>query len=422
MPIEFKVLQQGPFPQPVHHQWLGMACLIAMMVGMMTSAEALISIAFIALVVNVVLNRQLPQLWKRFLRHPALLGITGIFLMYTLSGLYSENTVYLFRRLRTSLPLLLLPFAILSLPRFGKQAYYSLLYLFFVLTLLACIAVLYQYWADYAALTALYKKGQVMPTPMRHIRFSLTVALAVAAGLYLADQRFCLRYMAERYLLIGGSIFMAAFLHLLAVRSGLLALYLMMGYALARLVLLHRKFILGMTIVIASAGLAYAAIQFIPTLQNKINYTQYTIYLLVRDGEVQELSDSQRLGSIKAGLAMAKAHPWIGEGLGDIRDAAEAYYEAHAPGLAGRKLLPHNQYVFVLGATGLLGLLYFVLATTYPLLYRSGYRDAFWTAFHLMIFSSFMVEHTLETQFGLTLYLLFALMGLRHIDAQGQDL
>lgn len=418
MPIDFKALKQGPFPQPVHHQWLGMAALIAMMVGMMTSAEALISIAFIALVANAVLNRQLPQLWQRFLRHPALPGITGIFLVYALSGFYSENTAYFFRRLRTSLPLLLLPFAILSIPNLGRRPYFSLLYLFFLLSLMACTAVAFNYWVDYAAITELYKKGQVMPTPMRHIRFSLTVALAVAAGFYLAAQRFRFRHPAERYLLLGGSLFMIAFLHLLAVRSGLLALYLMAGYALIRLMVLRRQFLLGLGVLFAAAGLTYAAFQHIPTLENKVKYTRYTLHLLTHGGEVQELSDSQRLGSVQAGLSIADAHPWIGAGLGDIRDAAEAYYEENAPGLAGRQLLPHNQYIFVLGATGILGLLYFLAATGYPLLYRRSYRDAFWTAFHLMVLSSFMVEHTLETQFGLTLYLLFGLMGIRHIDAQ----
>lgn len=418
MPIDFKALQRGPFPQPVHHQWLGIACLLAMMVGMMTAAVALISIAFIALVVNAVLNRQLPQLWKRFLRHPVLLGLTGIFLAYTLSGLYSENTGYWLRRLRTSLPLLLLPFAILSLPKFGRQVYYSLLYAFFILALLTCAAVLYNYWADYEAITALYKKGQVMPTPMRHIRFSLTVALAVAAGFYLSGHRFYWRWPAERYFLIAGSLLMVLFLHVLAVRSGLLALYLMAIYALFRLILLRRQLLLGASLLFMAAVLAYATFQYVPTLKNKVNYTRYSIHLLLHGGDVQELSDSQRLGSIRAGLAIAAANPWAGAGLGDLQDATETYYNNHLPGLAGRKLLPHNQYVFVLAATGGLGLLYFIVASTYPLFYRGGYRDAFWAAFHLMIFSSFMVDHTLETQFGLTLYLLFALMGIRYIDAQ----
>jgi O-antigen ligase len=357
-------------------------------------------------------------LWKQFIRHPALLGIAGIFLVYALSGLYSENTAYFFRRLRTSLPLVLLPFAILSIPRLGRRSYYGLLYLFFLLTLVTCVAVLYNYLTDYAAITALYKKGQVMPTPMRHIRFSLAVALAIGAGFYLYARRFWWRNPTERYLLIGGSLFMITFLHLLAVRSGLLALYLLAGLALVRLIIIRRQVWLGAGVLVAAAGLTYAAYQYVPTLQNKVNYTRYTIHLLIHDGEVRELSDSQRLSSINAGLSMARAHPWIGVGLGDIREAAEAYYEKNAPGLAGRQLLPHNQYLFVLGATGILGLVYFLLATIYPLLYRRGYRDAFWTAFHLVMLSSFMVEHTLETQFGLTLYLLFALMGIRYIDTQ----
>mgnify|MGYP006269962921 FL=1 len=387
-----------------------------MMIGMVTSAEALISIAFIALVANAVLNWRLPALWRGFLRHPALLGITGIFAVYALSGLYSEDTAYFFRRLRSSLPLFLLPFAISALPRFGRRVYYSLLYFFFWLLLLTCTLVALNYAADYDAINQLYKKGQVMPTPMRHIRFSLTVALAVAVGFYLAGRRFYWRWPAERYALIGGSLLLTLFLHILAVRSGLLALYLMAGYAFLRFILIKGYWVGGLLGLVLGAAALYLAIEQLPTLQNKLNYTHYTLHQFLKGGAIEELSDSQRIGSIQAGIEMARQHPWLGVGLGDVRQEAEAYYRSHFPGLAGRQLLPHNQYVFVLAATGIPGLLYFIGATLYPLLYRRGYRDGLWSAFHLMIFASFMVEHTLETQFGLTLYLLFLLMGIRYLD------
>ena len=408
------------FPQPIHHQWLGLLSISAILVGMLLS-DATMSIGMIALIGNAVLNWDVGALFRRFLRNKALLGLTGIFLIYLISGLWSENTVFFLRRLRLTLPFFILPFGILSIPRFDRSAYFSLLYGFFWIMAIMCLYSLSLYVRDYEQITELYKRGQVMPTPVMHIRFSLMVAYCVAIGWYLFTERFYWRFPWERYLLLGSSAFLVVYLHVLAVRSGLLALYGVLLFFLLHAMVKYKKYSIGLVAVIGLALGVWLAFRYVPTLKNKIGYTRYSINLFLKRENLEELSDSYRLGSILAGLELGRQHPLTGVGIGDIREECDVYFQQHLPALVGQGLMPHNQYLFILAATGFPGLLYFIWATFYPLFYRRSYRNLLIAAFYIIAISSFMVEHTLETQLGLAFYLVFVLMGIRFQDEMAEN-
>ncbi len=408
------------FPQPIHHQWLGLLSVAAILVGMLLS-DAAMSIGVIALIGNAVLNWNVGELFRRFLRHKALLGLTGVFLIYLLSGLWSENTDFLLRRLRLTLPFLTMPFGILAIPRFDRRDYFSLLYGFFWIVAIMCLYSLGLYLRDYEQITELYKRGQVMPTPVMHIRFSLMVAFCVAIGWYLFTERFYWRFPWERYLLLAMSAFLAVYLHVLAVRSGLLGLYGLLLFFLLHAIVKYRKYAIGLAAAAVLAVGVFLAFRYVPTLKNKIGYTRYSVNLFLKRENLEELSDSYRLGSLLAGLELGRQHPWTGVGIGDVRDECDVYFRQHLPALAGQGLMPHNQYLFILAVAGLPGMLYFIWISLYPLYYRRSYRNMLAAAFHIIAISSFMVEHTLETHLGLTFYLLFVLLGIRFQDEMAEN-
>ena len=61
----------------------------------------------------------------------------------------------------------------------------------------------------------------------------------------------------------------------------------------------------------------------------------------------------QRIELWKAALRVTATHPWIGVGTGDLHDAMdEALAEMQSP-IAGRRLLPHNQYLTYLALFGI---------------------------------------------------------------------
>lgn len=399
----------------LNHQYIGLLALLCLLVGMVAS-PVLMSIGVIMLTANAVINLKVGELFRQFLRHPVLPGLTAIFFLFALSGLYSEDTHWLVNRLRMKLPFLLMPFAILSIPRFDQRIYFGLLYIFFFIICGICLYLTIWYGLHYEEMTEAYKQGQVLPTPVMHIRFSLMVAFCVVIGSSFLFENWQWKWSWERWLQGGLVLFLILFLHLLAVRSGLVALYFSIIGLLVYFIISRRQYRLGLLLSALLVVGAFTAYQAIPTLKNKINYTLYNLYLIQQNDQLEELSDSYRVATIKAGLAIGNEHPWIGVGAGDVKQATKAYMEVHYPTLADSGFTPQSQYILVYASIGLIGLLLFIGCTTYPLLHNQAWQQPLVLGFHLIALSSFVVEQTLETQLGIAFYLTFLLMGIRYYN------
>lgn len=417
--------QHGDFPQglkglagalaQIDHQFVGVLCILFIMGGMVAS-EAMMSMGMIFLAASAVFNLNFPDNMRHFFKHRALVALMLIFVVYFVSGLWSENTAWWLDRVRMKLPFLLMPMAIVSIPRLDRQVYLKLLYAFFIWISLASLHSLALYLADYEAINSAYREGRVLPTPVQHIRFSLMVAFCVAVGAYLLRERFVWKYRWERRLIQIVTIFLIVYLHILAVRSGLLALYAMMLYYAALLVWERKQYLLAGGLAVAMAVAGWLAYQYVPSFQNRINYSLYTFRVFEKQEQISDLSDARRIGSLYAAADMLKSHPLTGVGAGDVRDATDAYLQQHYPSLAGFQLMPHNQFLHAGASAGIPGMLIFTLALLWPLLYRRAWRDPLLTAFYVLMLSSCMVEHTLETQLGTAFFILFALMALRYLD------
>ncbi|MEL7120870.1 MAG: O-antigen ligase family protein [Bacteroidota bacterium] len=393
-----------------YHQRLGVISLLTLFGGIFFS-RAMMSMGMIGLAFNFAANNNILKNLSLFWKNKALVAITTVLLVYLLSGVFSENTDWYVDRLRMKLPFLMVPISIVAIPRMDKKVYFPLLYLFFFLCVVLSAQSLLQYFTNYEDISVAYERGKILPTPVQHIRFSLMVAFSVAIGWYLYQKEYALFYKWEKWLQLGGSLFLILFLHVLAVRSGLVALYGVLAFFLIQFFVVKKKYLLGIGIAVALAIGAFMAYQFLPSLNNKVRYTVWSVKMFIQNQELRELSDSRRLASIQAGVEMIKKHPLTGVGIGDVRDETNNYMKEHYPSLVDLELMPHNQYIFVWAATGTLGLIAFVWATFMPLIFLKGYRDSLLVAFSIIIFSSFLVEHTVETQLGTAFYILFVSLG-----------
>ena len=154
-------------------------------------------------------------------------------------------------------------------------------------------------------------------------------------------------------------------------------------------------------------AIPYMAYKFIPSLRNKIEYMRYD-YNTFRSGEVRNLSDGVRLLTMQGGFEIAKSNFWVGVGAGDLKTEMNKFYIAQYPQLdeADHKL-PHNQLIWVLTTTGIIGLALFLFSFFFPLLVNGNYKYWLFVVFHLILFSSFFTEATLEEQYGPGFYLPF---------------
>ncbi|MCH8318780.1 MAG: O-antigen ligase family protein [Bacteroidetes bacterium] len=392
-------------------------CCLAIIVGLLSS-RFLMTVGMIVLIANGVFNPAIKSNFRNFLSNKPMIIISSLFILYLLSGIYSENFSFLLERLRIKLPFLFLPFAFCAMPRFSEKKYHGLFYCFFMLIFLSSLATFIYYLLDLKTINDAYKYAKVLPTHINHIRYSLMVCFAIIIGIHLYYKGFYLKYKFEKKLILVGTLFLVMFIHLLSVRSGLVALYLTLIYLIVRYVFYHKKFIAGIALIVLICALPITAYHTLPTFKNKVGYVIYDLNLYLKKDAPSNLSDSDRLRSMKVGLNVGNKNPIIGVGIGDLKDEMDKIYAKDFPFLEQEKwLIPHNQFIVYYAGIGLIGLFIATFIFFYPWVYKKNYKDTLFTSLHLIIFTSFLTEATIEVQIGTTFYILFLLLGLKQVKS-----
>ncbi len=381
-------------------------------VGLMWSRFA-ISLGMITMLIAGLWGGNLKDKWKNFISNKYYLSVTAIFFIFLVSGLWSDNVDYFLYRMRIRLPFLFLPFAVCSIRGIDRETMHKVFYIFIGVSISGVLWSLSKFLLDVNQYVDSYSKGQILPTPIQHIRFSIMMSLSVGMSMYLLLSKVKFR---QKYFLLGTIIFLSIYIHILAVRSGLLTLYILYAYTLFYFLItkVNKKIVLGLLFIFI-AGIFFA-VNYIPTVKKKIGYTLYSIELFQKNENIRELSDSRRLGSIAAGIHLGKENLLTGIGYGDLMDETNNYLKGKYPELIDLELLPHNQYVLAFTVIGIFGLILFTLFTIIPLGFHQGYKDFFFTSSQLMMWSSFMVEHTIESQIGTALYLVIIMIAMKNME------
>jgi O-antigen ligase len=402
-------------------------CLFIWLVSMVLSAEFVLSVAMIALVLLAVFQLKIDgpkvsltcrdallehlRTWRSY---KAWLFVSIPFLLVLVSALWSEDGSYTLERLRIKLPFLVLPFAFACMPAIRKREIFTILYFLLVMMAIISLYVLINFFVNFDTIMGDLGKGGHLPTPSNHIRFSLTLALTIIGGLALWMEKFYIRRHFERYIIGGLTLFLFIFIHVLSVRSGILALYLALLVLAFHYIFTKKRYLAGLAGALVLITLPFIAYYSIPSFKLKADYARWD-YLQFRQGIGGNYPDSERLASVQVGLKIGNAHPVAGVGAGDLMQAVKKEYETN---LAGRYYfrMPHNQLVTVYAGTGLLGLIIFLTGFFVPLFYQKNYQQPLFLALHAIIFMSFLVENTIENNFGVSLYLFFLLIGLNFLS------
>ncbi len=341
----------------------------------------------------------LPFLFGNFFKKPQFWSISLLFWVAVASGLWSENQDYWLTRAQVRLPFFILPLAFANAPEISRIQFNALCALFLTAIAATGLGVLVNFALHYEEVMNLVSHGKAVPVPRNHIRFSLLVALGIAVGWQLFRRRFFFKKARERWIWFSLAGFLFVLLHVLAVRSGLAAGYAVVAATVAGLVFSKKHWRIGLT---AAAALSLSAVVLFknsPALRTKIGYM---IWDNTRGNEFPGTgySDTDRLLSLQKGWKLFLEKPFLGSGMGDL-PADIARIE---PALAFKSVeevkLPHNQFVYILASTGLLGLLTALMAWTMPFFYQNRPREPLFTAAMTVLFVSFLVEYTIEGTFG----------------------
>jgi len=325
------------------YQNINIALLSTFVVGLFFS-NAVLSISTLLFFAWVITNK----FKEIYLKENLPLGFLLLFMVYLFGAFWKTNNIL--DSLQTIISKIsLLGFAfIYSIKIISNQQKKILfnLILFFLIGI--SFYTIIQYFSDKNYWNNLYSKGQVLPTFMHHVKFSLLIVLSINILTYtnIINNKF--KNIIILYFII--------YLHILAVKSGLLILYIsIIIYIIQKIYYKKYQYI----IILLFPVIGYL---FSTNLQNKINYLKYDIQQLHQEN-VLDYSDARRIVSFQIAWNIFKENKLLGVGLTNIKKETENKYNAIYKYFDASKMMyVHNSYLQILVSTGVVGFILFTFS------------------------------------------------------------
>ncbi|MEY2830269.1 MAG: hypothetical protein RIQ33_2127, partial [Bacteroidota bacterium] len=289
--------------------------------------------------------------------------------------------------------------------------FHQLIFIFWLSIVLFVFYSSIHFIFNYQSILQSYAAAQTLWTPVDHIRFSLAVACSIWLGIYLYRVDFYIKYLFEKNVYFFVSILLVIYLHILAVRSGLLGFYLSVLYFIFYFLWIKKQWKHALATTLIALVVCGLAIICSPTIATKIGYMKYDINEYLHHKNVQGKSDAGRLMSQEMAIQVIIKNKLLGVGLGDVeRGIKNEYAQQHPEIIDAERLMPHNQFLFNTIAFGmiisaLIGCLFLIFFG-----WNKNYQKWPLSCVYIVLISSFMTESTLEIQIGTTLFLFLTLM------------
>ncbi len=378
-----------------------------MMVALFFS-RAVLSLSMMAFVAASFFHTGIKKQFIRFFSSPLLWGMSLLFFIPLLSGLWSGDKKEWMDILRIKLPLLFLPLAFAGYPdsySFSKKQWEWLGIIFIGLVATGSCWSLFHYLSNPAAIGESYLKAKTIVTPLEndHVRFSWLVSVAILLTGWL-----CIEKRNENKILFFSLVIVAAwliiFLHVLAVRTGLFCFYIMVAGTAAWLIVKKIRWQWGVGLLLLLITLPIVAYKTIPTFQNRVSYFLYDRSFFKKGEYWPESTDAVRIISLKAGWNVMQQHPVKGVGFGDVLTASKLWYGEHYPQMIeSDKIYPSGEWMMYGAAAGWPGFLVFSFCMLVPFFIKTNNILPWWLLNATAAFS-FLFDIGLEVQFGVFIY------------------
>jgi len=134
-----------------------------------------------------------------------------------------------------------------------------------------------------------------------------------------------------------------------------------------------------------------------------ISYQRY-----VNQHDPNSSSMIQRFEYWRTSLLLIEQNPVVGVGTGDLPNAFKEQYCKMNTNLAMQyRLRSHNQYLSIAVAFGIIGFIWFMVVMFYPGFKSKNFTNYFYVIFWIIFMLSMLTEDTIESQEGVTFYILF---------------
>lgn len=348
-----------------------------------------------------------------------------LFFIYALSGFQTDigNGHQFSKILQLKTAFLVIPFSFCLFPKLTLKEFCAFLWLFLITASITATASLFAYVINFTALNDTYLDSKAIPVAGNHVRYSLLLVSAILSGAYIYVNNIpFLNGKREKNIAGTLTVFLILFLHLLAVRSGLLAFYSLLGAFIIYSLFTPRLKKIRATGLITILLLPLLVL-IIPTSRNKIKNTLHDLTHIDNPYSANYESLTARLFSYRVAGELFENNKIIGVGVGNLKEKTDVVYIKNYAFIKDKnRLIPHNQFLYNLVAFGITGSALFFSLFFIPLLYKKGYRkNLFLSGQYLILMSSFLFEATLETQLGLSYSLFFIMLPLSTVLENHKD-
>lgn len=378
--------------------------MLAMLLSLFLS-RAMLSISMACFVLYSFTHTAVKTHIRNYFHHPMLWSMSLLFAVPLLTGLWSEDHEKWLDILRIKAPLMLLPLAFAGPFGLDRRKWILLAIIFVVLMTLLSIWTFVGYLADMERVHLSYLKAKTMTTPLEndHVRFSWLLAVAALLSMILTWLR-RQQKDASFWVWVGITAWLFIFLHLLAARTGLLSLYMILFFLAARFLYAQRSKRKGALVLIFLLVLPAAAYFLLPTFRNRVDYIRYDLREFAGRGYLPGGNDAVRFASIKAGWTLMNRHPLTGTGFGDIEEGMQEVYEGLYPGmLPADRILPSSEWMMYGAGAGWPGFLLFTTIMLTPFFMRTAH-PFFWALLNGIAAFGLVFDIGLEVQFGVFIY------------------
>lgn len=143
-------------------------------------------------------------------------------------------------------------------------------------------------------------------------------------------------------------------------------------------------------------------------LNKRLYELLYEYFEYKNNGTVNGHSFTMRLFYLKSAYHVIQNNLFFGVGTGDVQQAMnESYSNSASPLEKEWHKRPHNQFITITVALGLIGLMVFLVSLIFPIIYLHKELSFLYGIFISSAIISFLFEDTLETQIGLSFFAIF---------------
>ncbi|MDO5760055.1 MAG: O-antigen ligase family protein [Bacteroidota bacterium] len=143
------------------------------------------------------------------------------------------------------------------------------------------------------------------------------------------------------------------------------------------------------------------------SLRPRLYQTFFEFERFFNANETKDMSIVQRIVMSKTAFNIIKQHWLIGTGTGAEKTSLQKELSSTYPVLSDKQADPHNQFIYIMVGFGVLGLVFFLVFTTYPIIKFRLWQNKYSFSFFVVLFCYMFSESCLRMMAGEIFFTLF---------------